>query len=145
MRTPAADRRGSRPITCGPCRSGARQADLIRDQLADAGITRVLSSPAVRCVETVRPLAGSLGLDVEVDERLAEGTPVARATTLVLEVAATGAVLCSHGDLIPDLLDAQLAMGMRTDDDLRWPKASTWVLTWDGEAAGSARYLAPPG
>ena len=35
--------------------------------------SRVLSSPYLRCVETVAPLAEALGLSVEEDDRLAEG------------------------------------------------------------------------
>ena len=41
--------------------------------------------------------------------------------------------LCSHGDVIPDLLEALVARGTKLKDELRWQKASTWVLTWDGD------------
>ena len=35
---------------------GRRQADGLRDELADAGITRLVASPSVRCVQTLVPL-----------------------------------------------------------------------------------------
>ena len=53
---------------------GRRQADGLRDQLEELGITRLVASPFVRCVQTLVPLADELGVVVELDERLAEGT-----------------------------------------------------------------------
>lgn len=123
---------------------GKRQAGGLRDQLADAGITRLLSSPFARCVQTLTPLGELLGLDVEVDPRLAEGQSALGALALAKDLRDTNAVLCSHGDVIPDLLDALLASGTRLKDDLRWQKASTWVLTWDGDHLAKGRYVAPP-
>lgn len=43
---------------------GRRQADALADTLADAGITRVISSPYIRAVDTVRPLAERIGCPV---------------------------------------------------------------------------------
>jgi broad specificity phosphatase PhoE len=37
-------------------------------QLGDYRITRILSSPAVRCLQTVEPLAQRRGLPIEPDE-----------------------------------------------------------------------------
>ena len=56
----------------------------------------------------------------------------------------TGAVLCSHGDVIPDLLEHLLAHGAKLKDELRWQKASTWVLSWDGDRLTKGRYVPPP-
>jgi phosphohistidine phosphatase SixA len=131
---------GLRPLS----ERGLRQAEGLRDQLADAGLKRLISSPAVRCVDTLAPLAEALGIPVEVDERLAEGTPVGDALILLREVALAPAALCSHGDVIPDVLEAELAAGMRVRDELRWPKASTWVLSWNGEGATKAVFVPPP-
>ncbi len=47
--------------------------------------------------------------------------------------------------MIPDLLEALLANGTRFKDELRWQKASTWVLTWDGDHLAKGRYRPPPG
>lgn len=123
---------------------GWRQADGLRAQLADAGITRLLASPFLRCVQTLRPLGEHLGVEVETDERLSEGQGSAGALAVAKEVCDTSAALCSHGDVIPDLLEALLAGGTKLKDDLRWQKASTWVLTWDGDHLTKGRYLAPP-
>ncbi|BBX67844.1 histidine phosphatase family protein [Mycolicibacterium psychrotolerans] len=51
---------------------GVAQAARLPDALARFPITRLVSSPQVRAVETGRPLADTLGLPIEVDDRLAE-------------------------------------------------------------------------
>ena len=52
---------------------GLRQAAALADQCADLGLGRLLSSPAVRCRQTVEPLAERIGLPVEPATELAEG------------------------------------------------------------------------
>jgi len=51
---------------------GTEQAKRLPDALARFPITRLVSSPQVRSVQTAQPVADALGLTVEVDERLAE-------------------------------------------------------------------------
>lgn len=123
---------------------GRRQAVGVRDQLAGVRATRLLASPFRRCIETLQPLAEHLDLTVVPDDRLAEGNDVARVLELVAELVDDTAVVCSHGDIIPDLLDALVQRGMRLDREARWPKASTWVLRRDGTGFSKASYLPPP-
>ncbi|GAA5532600.1 histidine phosphatase family protein [Deinococcus aluminii] len=51
---------------------GKAQAARLAEALAGVGITRIVSSPWKRAVETVRPLAERLGLEMETDVRLTE-------------------------------------------------------------------------
>ncbi|MBB2993653.1 putative phosphoglycerate mutase [Mycolicibacterium iranicum] len=51
---------------------GVEQANRLPDALARFPITRLVSSPQVRAIETGQPVADKLGLPIEVDERLAE-------------------------------------------------------------------------
>lgn len=51
---------------------GIEQAKRLPDALARFPITRLVSSPQVRAVETGRPVADKLGLPIEIDDRLAE-------------------------------------------------------------------------
>jgi 8-oxo-dGTP diphosphatase len=127
-------------------RRGKKQARLLVDRLLELKPTRILSSPYVRCLDTVRPLAGSAGLPVEAEDRLAEGEG-RRAVELVRSLSADGddAVLCSHGDVIPEIL-ATLANEDRIDlgPAPRVEKASVWLLYGDGGRFSSAAYLKPP-
>ena len=122
---------------------GERQATGLREALADSGATRLLASPFRRCVQTLEPLADELGLTVEPDDRLVEGTGAHGALSLAAEVGDTNAVFCSHGDVIPDLLDRLVRDGVKLKDELRWQKASTWVLHRDGDRFTKGRYLPP--
>ena len=116
---------------------GYEQAEHLPALLADVAIDRILSSPAVRCVETVQPLAGRLALPVEEVPQLAEGAGAA-AAALARDLGGV-VVLCSHGDVVPDLLEALGPDAIPADGDLSCAKGSTWVVEDDG----SARYLPP--
>jgi 8-oxo-dGTP diphosphatase len=85
---------------------GRLQAAALVELFGPLGVRRVLSSPYVRCVETVEPLAAALGLPVEIEERLAEGAGGA-AEDLLHE---DGAVCCTHGDVAEELLGHGLKM-----------------------------------
>ncbi len=127
-------------------KKGRRQASAIAELLAGAGIERLLSSPARRCIETLEPLADRLGVPVEGDDRLAEGAPCEASLSLAEELRAAGAhaAACSHGDVIPDLLRSVRDLGARVDDEFRWPKASTWVMRAGHDRWSSVDYLPPP-
>jgi 8-oxo-dGTP diphosphatase len=99
---------------------GRAQAIELRDRLVGHGIELVLSSPYVRCVETVAPLAAALGVVVETDDRLAEGADPAGARELLAGLA-PGWAVCTHGDVIVALTGETLKKGAAfvLDDELR--------------------------
>ena len=51
---------------------GREQAEVLRAQMFDHGIKRIYSSPYPRAVETVRPLADALGIEIEIRNDLRE-------------------------------------------------------------------------
>ncbi len=121
--------------------AGTTQAAALATLLAPR--TRsIMSSPYLRCVQTVAPLAAAVGLGVEDEDRLAEG---ADPDWAIAQLAATpGAVLCTHGDvmaaIVISLTDAKVPMAGGT----QWAKAGTWEFTIaDGRIVGG-RYLPPP-
>jgi broad specificity phosphatase PhoE len=64
--------------------AGHREAHGLLTQLRDYPIARILSSPAVRCLQTVEPLAVRRGLTAEINEGLGvEGDPAALEALLV--------------------------------------------------------------
>jgi 8-oxo-dGTP diphosphatase len=78
---------------------GQGQASRLPELLGDYEITHVLSSPAVRCVQTVEPLARSRGLDIEVREELGEEQQDEAGAELVRALVGEQAALCVHGGL----------------------------------------------
>ena len=123
--------------------SGRRQAQGLAGLLAGERITRIISSPAVRCVQTVEPLAASRGLRVETDERLVEGARVVDATQLI--VAPGQAVLCTHGDIVEGVVLELARSRVPLSGGRRWAKGSTWELEVDGGRILAGRYHPAPG
>jgi len=122
--------------------AGVEQATNIAEDLRGGPIVRVLSSPATRCVETVSGLAATMGLELELHDSLYEGTPIEMSWAL-LEWAATvhgDVVLCSHGDVIPELISRAQLRGMDIPGKSGCAKGSIWELRHDGDRFTSGRY-----
>jgi phosphohistidine phosphatase SixA len=84
---------------------GWKQSRTLAEELRALGVRRAVSSPYVRCVQTLEPL----GLPVEEDERLGEGA--SREATLELLHALEDAVACTHGDIVENVLGRPLKKG----------------------------------
>lgn len=132
-----------RPLT----KVGRRQADGLVDLLADREITRIVSSPYVRCRQSVEPLAERLRLPVDLSDSLAEGAPLHEVLRVVEKVVDEVAVLCTHGDIVTLLLGHLRAEGVKVRQRNGAPpmeKGSVWELeTADGEIV-RATYHKPP-
>jgi phosphohistidine phosphatase SixA len=130
-----------RPLTP----KGQRQAQALLRLLEGAEVRRILSSPAVRCRDTVAPLAKALGLDVHEATELAEGHGPRKATDLLSETAVKkgDSVLCAHGDLIPELLRRLARDGAHLESELQYAKGSTWELHVDDGKIVRGRYHPP--
>ena len=126
----------------GRSKKGRAQAERIARSLRDHRIVAIASSPYVRCVETVEPLSRAIGVALEIDDRLAEGAGPAAAVARI-EAATAPIVLCSHGDVIGEVMALLDRRGILLDDD-RLAKASTWQITVDRGKIRSAHYVAPP-
>lgn len=123
---------------------GEAQARGIADLLVAHAPTRILSSPALRCVQTVAPLAEKLDLEVIIDPRLFEGAGPDEVRTLVGELGSSPTVCCSHGDVIPMMLQHLVDLGMVPERDLVWQKASVWAIERVDGCWGTGRYVGPP-
>lgn len=129
-----------RPLTNG----GWRQAVGLVHLLGAVAVPRLVSSPYVRCRQTLEPLAAHLRLPVELCGLLAEERAAGPVVDL-LDAAADNTVLCSHGDVIPATIEALWRGGMALDSEPDWRKGSTWVLERGGDGRfARARALAPP-
>ena len=122
---------------------GERQAAALVRRLRLWRPSRILSSPYVRCLQTVQALADDLGVKVEEAVELEEGRGGA-ALTLVRSLADTSVAMCTHGDVIPDVL-VSLADEDRLDlgPAPRQAKGSIWVLEARKSTFVKATYLPP--
>ena len=110
---------------------GRLQADRLVEQLSNREFERIISSPYVRCVETVEPLAEARGLTVEEDGALAEGSGVAAALA-ALRAIGEPVVASVHGDLLAELVGGKS------------PKGSTAVLELQDDSVTVLERLEPP-
>jgi 8-oxo-dGTP diphosphatase len=106
---------------------GRRQAEALVEALASFTVTRVLSSPADRCVQTVEPLAAARGLDIEVRDELGEERQDYDGAALVRSLLGEPVALCVHGGL------SDAAVGERQK------KAETLVVDADGSVVDRFR------
>jgi len=148
-----------RPLT----KAGLAQAKMLTGQLSSAPVTRILTSPFTRCVQTVEPLAARLGLPVEIDDALGEapGVPVldggdtwvasawlgGRALGLIDQLVGDDpgyVVLCSHGDVVPSVMAALAGRDGLTLRDVHLKKGARFRLTFKGPKCIAAEAVPPP-
>lgn len=96
----------ARPLTP----RGARQAHAVVEPLRCYGVRRIVSSDALRCVATVSPLAAALDRPIRQTHDLSQdaweqGAADVRSVVGKRVRAGRPAVLCSHGPVIPTVLD----------------------------------------
>ncbi len=125
-------------------KAGRRQADALVTAFRGLDVERVVSSPYVRCVQTVRPLALDRGLPVETSEALAEGAPPEQALALLEEAVGTPTVFCAHGDVVPPVVLHLAECGAELEGERDWKKGSVWVLERRDGRVVRARYIPPP-
>ena len=75
---------------------GLRQAKELVEELGPFTIERIVSSPAIRCVQTVEPLAQARGVEIEERPELGQDRPE-EWDACVRSLAGTGVVVCGHG------------------------------------------------
>lgn len=100
---------------------------------ADLEITRIVSSPLARCVESVVPLAESRRLVVENRWELAPDVNIDDVITLLVDLPDT-AVVCTHREVFEKLLGW----------DTTCEKGAAWVLERNGDEFVPTLYLTPP-
>jgi exopolyphosphatase/guanosine-5'-triphosphate,3'-diphosphate pyrophosphatase len=123
-----------------------RQSQAISEQLAGLGITRIVSSPHLRCAQTVERLAASAGLAIEFDERIAEDQDSAKAFEVVREIVDDSVVVCSHGSVIAGLLADLEDQGaeLETSGPFRCQRGSIWTVERRIGVPTQATYRPPP-
>jgi phosphohistidine phosphatase SixA/8-oxo-dGTP pyrophosphatase MutT (NUDIX family) len=95
--------------------AGLARARSIAPVLTAYGIRRLVSSPSLRCTDTLRPFAAQLGAAMRTKDGLSEegyAAEPARAVRHLERLVERGApaALCSHGPVLPALLTTLLAL-----------------------------------
>ena len=112
---------------------GRRQARAMVAPLAGWAVPRLVSSPYLRCVQTLEPLSAHLGVPIEHDSAVAEGVSAEKARGLIGRLGPGPVVLCTHGDVI----EALVGEGQPKK------KGSTWLLARREKGIEPLRYWPP--
>lgn len=130
-----------RPLT----KSGWRQAEALVELFEGQRFAHLLSSPYVRCVQTLEPLGRARSQPVETADALAEGASVHASLELMLEASGEGPVaLSTHGDIIENVLDELTRLEVPLSGPVALEKGSTWIIDVADGSFAAARYVAPP-
>lgn len=129
-----------RPLT----KKGIKQAQDLVEVLSPYPVAAIYSSPYLRCVQTVQPLGKRLRQKVEQSVSLAEGHGLAGLHEFLDDDDLDNAVLCTHGDIVWELVEDLVRRKILRAGEGGYDKGSTWILNVDGTKVAKARYLPAP-
>ncbi len=122
---------------------GERQALAIADLANLAGVDAIISSPYLRCIQTVQPLSRRLDISIMTDPILGDAT-ASRELKIWLDRTVTGGpgfkVVCSHGDVIPVMVKAIFELRPIIDYPNLCAKGSLWNFEIEGGMISAASY-----
>ncbi len=129
-----------RPLTS----FGRNQAADMVGTLAEAPLDAIFCSPYLRCIETAAPLGARRSIPVEIVDALGEG-PAVGAIALFEANKARHALFCSHGDIIPALLEYVAAKyGVDLGERPRCQKSSIWMIDLEATNGADRAIYVPP-
>ncbi len=123
---------------------GFKQAAALVSILEPFPITAIFSSPYLRCVQTVDPLAHSRRIGVEESSSLAEGHGLAGAMQFMGDPRLDHAVLSTHGDVVWELVEELVNRHVVRPGDGGYEKGATWVVDVENGAPVQARFIPAP-
>lgn len=130
-----------RPLT----KKGLDQAEKLVGLLARQEISAIYSSPYVRCVQTVDPLARARRLEVEMSPSLEEGSGLEGLAEFFGDRGLDAAVLSTHGDIAQELVEDLAGREVIRPGYGGLDKGSTWVVEVDEHGVVErARYIPAP-
>jgi 8-oxo-(d)GTP phosphatase len=129
-----------RPLT----RRGRKQARRLVERFQGLEIERILSSPFLRCLQTVEPLGEARGLAVEAIPELREGASVDQLLGALASLDERPMVVCGHGTEIEAMIDRLEREGATIEGARGIAKGAVWVLEREDERVVTAHYLPAP-
>ena len=109
-------------------KKGAKQAEALIDIFKPFKISAIHSSPYLRCMQTVEPLAQDRGLEVQEAPALAEGRGLRGAFELMSDPKLDDIVLSTHGDVVWELVEDLVRRRVIKPGEGGYEKGSTWVV-----------------
>lgn len=125
-------------------KKGIEQAEALVNTFKPFPITAIFSSPFLRCVQTVEPLARARRLQVQETSSLAEGQGIAGAMTVIGDSRLDHAVLSTHGDIEWEVVEELVKRHVVKPGEGGYEKGSTWVVDVEDDSVVRARYIPAP-
>ncbi|CAG7623163.1 SixA phosphatase family protein [Rhodococcus opacus] len=123
---------------------GHRQARGLVAALSGIEVRALRSSPALRCRQTLMPLAAARGLRIDNHPLLAIGAPTNELFALLSAPDVDGAVFCTHREVLDALAEFARAQGSTcVPRAATTAKGGAWVVDRTADPAETLRYIAP--
>jgi len=130
-----------RPLT----KKGQKQAEELVEVFRKFAVTEIFSSPYLRCMQTVEPLARARGLKVKPSPSLEEGHGLEGLAEFLGDRSLDHVVLSTHGDIMWELVEDLVAREVIKPGDGGYEKGAAWTLEVDEHGvAERARYIPAP-
>ncbi len=125
-------------------KKGVKQAEALVEVLQRFPISAIYSSPYLRCIQTVEPLARATRIAINRSTALAEGRGLGGLGEFFIDEKLNHAVLSTHGDITWELVEDMVNRHVIRAGDGGFAKGSTWVLEVEGHEPVKAQYLPAP-
>jgi broad specificity phosphatase PhoE len=125
-------------------KKGFKQAEGLVSVLAPFPVSTIYSSPFLRCVQTVEPLARAHKLPLKQTSMLAEGHGLAGAMQVMNHPKLDHAVLSTHGDVVWELVEELVKQRVIRPGAGGFDKGSTWVVDLEDGSFTRARFIPAP-
>jgi phosphohistidine phosphatase SixA len=126
-------------------RQGRRQANALAKRLGESSLD-LITSPYLRCVETLSPTSSRLRRAMMLASWLVEGEPADEALFQLIELTGEigGLVACTHQDLMVGMFDVAIAAGAVPSSQPTFEKAATAEFTVLSGKVVAVSFVAPP-
>jgi 8-oxo-(d)GTP phosphatase len=130
--------------------NGRDQAEELVRLLSRFEVQKLVAADYLRCIETLKPLADSIGLEVEEEPLLSETGFPGHEREAIEAIRRLGdhddaVAACSQRQVIPELVQMLADEdGVELPDPFKYKKASVWSLSFEGEKLVGAEYFPPP-
>ena len=130
--------------------TGRDQADELVRLLSRFEVMKLVSADNLRCVQTLKPIADSIGLEIEENPVLSENGYPGHEREAVELVRRLGdhdeaVAACTQRLVLPDLMRRLSEEdGVELPEPFKNKKACVWALSFEGPTLASAEYFPPP-